>query len=570
MSDQANAANATARALAGGVVDATSTGVADAPSTEVAKSVPFVRLPCENYLLSRTAREIGGLLKTNGVFRRDDVAVTIDREKGGWKPITAQKFRTYVEDYMVPARFKGYDPNTEKPIWKPMTMSPDIASGILQSPAFIDQQRRLVRVHAVPMPVWREGGEKGGKIELLQPGYDPESRIFTMTGDVQVRTDMPFEEAVVYLRDLFKEFPFGDWNEDGTSRSMAVAIAGMVSLFGMGLLGAKTPRLHFVYTANTVASGKSLLAKIPLVAVSGQARVTVKGDNSEELRKALATVALDGDMYLFLDDLDGLLKSQELNAFMTASTVGGRMLGGLSGFSVEKQCVVFITGNNLKLSQDIERRTLRVALYSENFDVQEREVKRPIDEEWLCRPEVRSDMLSALWALIREWDKQGRPKGGRVLKGFEKWCEVFGGIVKTAGFGDPCEAPPRDDNSGSNELSDMLALVEALMAQMYKIEGDAKLPITRKEFTFQELVDQCQETDAFAWAMEGTWKRDKDSSEEWLELNQKSKSGLGRMFSEKFGGQVMRLKDGVRVRFGQRGRNRHRRYVLEVLEGGKN
>jgi hypothetical protein len=564
MSDQAQVANATARALAGGQVDAASSGVAAGSVVEQKPSVPFVRLPCENYMLSQTAREVGGILKNNGIFRRDDLVVTIDRERGIWKPMTAQKFRTYVEDYMVPAKIKGVDEATGKPQWKATTMSKDVSGGVLESPAFLKQQRELLRVNAVPMPVLREGGESGGKIELLQPGYDHQAKIFTLSGAVTVRADMPKEDAVAFLRDLYREFPFGDRKDDGTSRSLAVCIAGMLSYFGMGLIGKLTNRLHFVYTANTVASGKSLLAKMAIVPVAGSARVRVKSDSAEELKKELATAALDGDSYFFLDDLEGVLKSQELNAFMTSATVGGRMLGGLTGFTAEKQCVVFITGNNLKLSTDIARRTLRVALYSEQFDVQEREVKRPIDEEWLSRPDVRGDVLSALWALIREWDKAGRPKGARVLRGFERWCEVFGGIVLNAGFGDPCEAPPLEDNSGSNETADMLALVEALYADMRATLHDG-VPARKKEFTFQDLVDACQENDAFSWAMEGTWKKDRESTEEWLELNQKSKSALGRMFSEKFGGQVMRLKDGTRVRFGHRGRNRHRKYAVEVV-----
>ncbi|MBC7365907.1 MAG: hypothetical protein H7343_03690 [Undibacterium sp.] len=491
------------------------------------------------------------------------MVVTIDSRRGGWKPMTTEKFRTYVEDFMVPARLKMVD---EVPIFIPLSMTKDVASGILQSPAFLEQQRELARVSTVSMPVWRREGPDAGKIELLGEGYDVGSKIFTVPSAVVVRRDMPAAEAVVFLRALYKEFPFADHREDGTSRSLAVCISAMLSMFGAGLLGPLTARLHYMMTANTVGSGKSLLAKMAIVPVAGSARVRVKGENSEELRKELSTAALDGDSYFFLDDLDGVLKSQELNAFMTSATMSGRMLGGLSGFTAEKQCTVFITGNNLKPSMDIVRRTLRVSLYTEQFDVQERVVTKPIDEEWLCRPEVRSDVLSALWALIRDWDKAGRPKGGRVLRGFEKWCEVFGGIVQHAGFGDPCEAPPVDDNSGSNEIADMLALVEVLRADMVGPEGAAGPALRKKEFTFQDLVAACQANDCFSWCMEGTWKKDKESSEEWLELNQKSKSGMGRMFSEKFGGQVMKLKSGERVRSGQRGRKRHRRYVVEVVE----
>ena len=567
--DQREAANRVARELGGSAVDAGATAPtagATGSGPDGKRDVVRVRLPSDNHQLSCTARDIGAILNKNGVFRREDMIVTIDREKGTLVPMEAQRLRTYVERYCITAKYCGRD-ESGKELWITKTMTREVAEGIMKSDEFKDQQRKLARVAQVSMPVMRRSGVDGGKIELLQPGYDVESKIFTLDGEVKVRPDMPFDEAKAFWRGAYSEFPYNDWQggdwRTGTSRGFSVAMAGALSLFGIGLLGPLTPRLHFVYTANAVASGKSLQAKMAICPVFGPARVRTKGDNPEELKKELATAAIDGDAYFFLDDLDGTLKSQELNAFMTASTVGGRMLGKLGGgFAAEKQCVVFITGNNLKLSNDIERRTLRVGLYTENFDVQEREVKRPIDEEWLCQPHIRSQALSALWALIREWDKAGRPKGRRVLKGFEKWCEVFGGIVSHAGFGDPCEAPPVDDNSGSNERADMLALVEALWLDMKDTEGRQ---LKKKEFKFDDLVACCQENEAFMWKMEGTWKKDKETNEEWLELNQKSKSGLGLLWSEKYGGQVIQLKDGTRVRFGHRGKNRHRKYTVEIV-----
>lgn len=560
--DQREAANRVARQLGGAAVDVGAATPVVTAAAEATREVPYVRLPADHYQLSGTAKDIGAILNKNGVFRREDMIVTINREKGQLEPMSAQRLRTYVERYCRTAKYMGRDEGGKEK-WLTKTMTREVAEGVLQSDEFKEQQRKLVRVAQVSMAVMRQSGPDAGKIVLLQPGYDVESRIFTLASDIVVAPDMDFDAAKTYLRDLFKEFPFGDWKDGATSRGMAVTVSGMLSLFGIGLLGPLTARMHFVNTANAVGSGKSLLAKAAICPVFGPARVRVKGDNSEELKKELATAAIDGDAYFFIDDLEGSLKSQELNAFMTSSTVGGRMLGRLGGgFSAEKQCVVFITGNNLKLSTDIERRTLRVGLYTENFDVQEREVKRPIDEEWLCQPRIRGEILSALWSLVRAWDAAGRPKGGRVLRGFEKWCDVFAGIVVHAGFGDPCEPAPVDDNSGSNERADMLALVEALAVQMVDVDNK---PQTRREFTFQELVDTCQANECFGWAMEGTWKRDKDSTEEWLELNQKSKSALGRMWSEKFGGQNMKLKSGARVRFGHRGRNRHRRYVVESL-----
>jgi hypothetical protein len=559
--NQTEAANRVARELAGAAVDAGSIA-AEPQSVRTKRDVPYVRLPGDHYQLRAAADELGKILRQNGVFRREDMVVTIDREKGRIVPLTPQRFRSYVEEYCITAKYLGVD-ETGKTKWLTKTMTREVAQGVLESDAFCSQQRKLSRVAQAPMAVMRHSGPENGRIVLLHPGYDAESGVYTIDGPVKVEPDITLEAARRVLVELFKEFPFGDRKADGNSRGMAVTISAMLSLFGVGLLGPLTSRLHFVNTANTVGSGKSLLAKLAICPVFGPARVRVKGDNPEELKKELATAAIDGDAYFFIDDLEGTLRSQELNAFMTSSTVGGRMLGRLGGgFTAEKQCVVFITGNNLKLSTDIERRTLRVGLYTENFDVQEREITNPIDEAWLCRPSERGKILSALWALVREWDRAGRPKAGRVLRGFEEWCSVFGGIVIHAGFGDPCEPAPLDDNSGSNERADMLALVEALGEDMKGADGQ---PVRRKEFSFQELVEACQARDCFTWAMEGTWRRTKDSDEEWLELNQKSKSTLGRMWSEKFGGQVIKLKSGARVRFGHRGRNRGRRYIVEAV-----
>jgi hypothetical protein len=93
----------------------------------------------------------------------------------------------------------------------------------------------------------------------------------------------------------------------------------------------------------------------------------------------------------------------------------------------------------------------------------------------------------------------------------------------------------------------------------------AKKPerIKKKEFTFEELVDAAKANDCFNHMMEGNTKKD-EQGEEYTVLNQRSKSALGKMFSAKYGGRKFRLKDGRVVRFGHRGRNRHRRYNVEI------
>jgi hypothetical protein len=589
--DQQQEANKKARELAGSAVDA---GCIPFPEGKTAdgepkKHAPFVRLTCEGYPDSRFQLEVGAILNKNGVFRRDRLAVVINRESSAVEPMTPNRFRTYCEKHMIPAKFHwNAKANGGQGDWDkvPKTMNKETAAACLESDWFIDQQRPIRRVNFVRMPILR----KDGRIELLPYGYDAESRIFTVASDIKIDENMPLDTpkdgtkrgARDIINDLVREFPFGDYKEDtaanreagvvGLSRSKAVHVANMVSLFAAGLLHELVYRLHFCYVANAQRSGKTLLAKTAIVPIFGPAKATPKPESEDDLRKRLTTAAQVAAPYLFLDDLDGLLRSQSLNAFMTAPTWTDRKMGSHDELVATKETVVIITGNNLSLSTDIANRTLRCNLYTEEFDAQTRTIERVIDEEYLARPGVRGEILSALWAFIREWDRAGRPKGKRVLRGFEQWCEVFGGVVINAGFGDPIEPPPSDDFSGDQEAADMMTLVQALVADMERLRNvedlaDGKKPesLKKKEFTFEELVEAAQANDCFSWMMSGTTKKD-DEGDEYIVLDQRSKSALGKLFAAKYGGRKFRLKDGRVVQFGKRGRNRHRKYSVEIVD----
>jgi hypothetical protein len=578
--EQRDAANAVARRMAGATVEP---GGTPAPA-EVApiKAPPtYVRLPCEGYSFTKWAKDVGAILKTNGVFRIGRMPVTISTEPtslGSIEPMDADRFRTYVEKHMVPA--KRIPPAEEGglPKWIEKTMQKDVASATLRSDAFVDQQRLVTRVNMERMPIIR----KDGKLVLLQPGYDVEAKIYTMPTAIEIDETMKLDQARAIYNDLVGEFPYGDYKEDneenrkagtvGLSRSKAVHFSCAVSLYGSGLLSDLSNRLHYVFGANAQRSGKTLLAKTAVVPIFGPAKVKTLPKDDNELRKMLDSAAIGNAPYFFLDDLEGSLRSTELNAFMTAPTWSNRMFNKQVDFAAAKQTVVIITGNNLGLSTDLANRTLLCHLYTDEFDAQKRDIKRVIDEEYLARPHVRKDVLSALWCFIREWDKAGRPRGKRVLKGFEAWCDVFGGITINAGYGDPVAAPPTDEFTGDNEGTDMMTVVDVLVSHMDHPDplpgsepGSVPEPVKKREFTFDDLVGVAIENDCFQWMIDGVERIDKETDEKSMKLNPRSKSALGKMFSAKYGGRKFRLADGRVVKFGHRGRNRHRRYQIEIL-----
>ncbi|PAW76833.1 MAG: hypothetical protein B9S32_13930 [Verrucomicrobia bacterium Tous-C9LFEB] len=496
--------------------------------------------------------------------------MTVNRETGRVEEMDPYRFRSYVEDHMVCFVKKWKDEESGKDKYLVKTMGVDIARSTLASDVFRYQQRRLQRVNQVRLPVMR----KDGRIELLPEGYDEESETLTVKSGIDYNEEMTLEEAKAIIDDLLKEFPFGDWKADneenraantvGQSRSKAVSVAAMLSVFGAGLQSLTARRLNFIYTANSVGSGKTLLGQVAIVPVIGSSNVQVIPDSKEEFRKVLDTEALNASPVIFFDEVDGFVKYPMLNAFMTAPIWTGRLMNSQKKFTAPKVSTVFLAGNNLDTSPDIARRSLRANLYVEEANVQDREIKKVIDDEYLARPDVRKQILSALWAMVKSWDQKRRPAPPRVQRGYEPWSFIFGGIVYHAGFGDALEQPSQEE-AGDPEIADMNALVAALAS------ANIEKGTNHGEFEFSEIVDCARSINAFEYIMDGREQKDKESGEVWFEMTSKARSVFGKLLGGKFGGRVfmVKVKNGeesvlTRVRFGVRGKNRQRRYAVTI------
>ena len=120
----------------------------------------------------------------------------------------------------------------------------------------------------------------------------------------------------------------------------------------------------------------------------------------------------------------------------------------------------------------------------------------------------------------------------------------------------------------ANEMNTLVrALVRVAEARLV-IEGFQinSPPAMKCEFGFSEVIQICirYRPPLFAWLMAGgKWKIDAAGQPE-LDLCPQSKSELGKLFVNSVA-RVYNLPDGRHVRFGFRGRNRHRRYMIEVF-----
>jgi hypothetical protein len=385
-----------------------------------------------------------------------------------------------------------------------------------------------------------------------------------MKGGLKYDTNWDSKRAQLFLDEFLSEVPFAN------PRSRSVHMCAQVAVFGAALLPRGAKRLNFCYRANRPRSGKGLFLQSTIVGPCGPfVEVQAISDSKEEFRKILDTEALNGSPYIFLDEVENRLRNRTLNAFITGTRWTGRLMHSQKKFAVDQEAIVFIAGNNIELSDDLAGRFLLVDLYVAEADPQKRIINNPIDEEYLSHDAVRADLLAATWALVRAWDEAGRPQPSSVYRGFETFSRLFGGMIEHAGYGNPLESTAGDVNP---DYAEMLVLVDRLA------EGVTR----RAEYEFAQLIDVCRELHLFEWHLDGKLIKTKEVKDlfdehgkktgaenadiERFELTSSHKSWFGKFFSDKYGGALFTITDGRRVQFGNRGKNRQRRYTIEIVD----
>lgn len=449
------------------------------------REIPTVRV---DQPVSHAAREMGMILSSAPLFRFGESFVTVSHERGELDPMTADRFRSWVESYLFTVKPRGEGHVAA-------TMTKDFAAMVLASDRFREQVREIQGINKVRLPAWRGETEvkvsregpfwlKEGsdlRVELLPPGYDERTRIFTVEL-VKYRQDLSLRKATEFLSDCLARFPWADEEENGKSRSLGVHFAAMLGVFCSSLFKEGTVKPMIVFNGNQPGSGKSLLMRMALAPVHGEPAESTK-PNNEELRKVLDIAALNRKPYLALDDVASL-HSNELNRFTNSPVHEPRILGQSRTETRFNVTQVFTSGNQLTLAEDLVRRSLVVDLF-EPGKATERTFEKEITPDWLCLPETRAKFLAALWAIVRDWNESGRPACMEARHtSASQWASVIGAIVHHL---NPKLKPfaKRTFSLGGDESG---AALEALICSLA-----SGLPSAGDEFTTAELIDKAEE-----------------------------------------------------------------------------
>lgn len=487
---------------------------------ETLNGKPAVELPCPGHPLSDFAKEVGEILSNSGIYSRGGMAFTVDPSGQRLEAVDPQWLRSWAEsDVSLYRQSKG---NAGDSIKLRHTMSLDTARALIVSPQFLEPLPEIKCFAPVRMPVMREDG----RIELLPYGFDADTLTLTDQSGCEYPDAVDAKLGSVAMRSALEEFPFAD------DRSKAAAVAAMLTVYARGLLPEASTVPCFVYLANSEGSGKTTLAQlagIPYGVCTAESRPA----SEEEWQKQLLALVMGGSRLLLLDNLKGHLNSPSLEAYLTATTFSGRVLGVNKKFTGAADAVILLTGNRLTVSPDQRRRSIFVELFMPELRAEDRVFKRRLDPPAIL--ELQPALLAALWAMVRGWDEAGRPPASKINSSIPRWSEIIAGIVEWAGFGNPAVSAEIADG-GDTDTRDIAKLGEVMKRGL--------------EYTFAELGRLCADEGLFERFTSDLEGSDKESIKARRQLSGVLKTYVGRFITT--GGKFEAI-----------GKGHSRRYLLK-------
>lgn len=272
---------------------------------------------------------------------------------------------------------------------------------------------------------------------LQRPGFDKESGLWLdlQTEDFpripQRPSSTDVKGAVAELTELVSDFCFAKLEH------RAAWLAAVLTVLGREAHSGVTGPL-FLIDANTRGSGKSLLADVAALIVTGRSATRMTdARHDDEFRKRITSLAVDGERLVLIDNISGRFGSASIDAALTGTSWKDRRLGATELVEAPLRMCWLASGNNTILAADTARRTCHIRLESDLESPETRSgFKIPNIREHVIRN--RGRFLAAGLTMLRGFIAAGRPDQRLSPWGsFEEWSDLVRGCLVWCGLPDP-------------------------------------------------------------------------------------------------------------------------------------
>jgi hypothetical protein len=427
-------------------------------------------LPHEGKLISEFAEEVSNVVKDKmDLFYRVDTKeiveigkiIPIGKEEEistGFISVKSNSFITLIERYIVP----GYitkDKETEEIRFKQKSMTSELAGTLLASSILQKSLPQIQRIFTIPLPIMHEE-----EITFPCKGYDRRFGSWTPSDapDI-VNPEMTLQEAKEVLKDIYEEFCFK------TDQDYYNAIAALLTPYLRGLFTSFNVRTPvYFYIANRERAGKDYLAGVTGIVHEGysieEAPISngdkYGGNTSEELRKKVLAALIRGRKRMHFSNNKGHIDNATFESIATATKYSDRILGRTENVELDNELDLSLSGNiGVTFTPDFANRCRFIRLFLDIENANDRKFKKTNLHYYVLQN--RGRIISALYALVRNWKDKGMPEGTVNFASFPEWAKICGGIMESSGYGNPCV----QDKAvvlveGDNETQDMKILFE--------------------------------------------------------------------------------------------------------------
>lgn len=168
----------------------------------------------------------------------------------------------------------------------------------------------------------------------------------------------------------------------------------------------------FALDAPMRATGKTTLGQTcGWLALGTEPMVAGQITRDEEWGKQIASTLLHETEILMFDNLDVPLSDPTLAALLTTEGIwGGRLLGGNNLVNARNKTTFIVTGNNLEVGPDLQRRTVYIRMDANMADPSRRQFRRTDFRGAMLA--ARPRLLAAFFTWVRRWLQLGSPVSG--------------------------------------------------------------------------------------------------------------------------------------------------------------
>lgn len=449
----------------------------EATNVSEERSLPQVALPGKEVTISETAESLAAAYRKERnpearVYRRGEAVCCIDRDSdGSFISVVLQPKRACSEFERVAelGKKKKIKDGNENDGFERDICSTDIASKILSSRRFLDSIPKINLITNVPVIL--DGRNNTCRIIT---SYDEASGIFPKGNKV---ADVSLEDALVRLHEVIADFHY----QTGGDRSRAIAAMLSPALVAGGVLKANCPIM--MLEADKSQSGKGYFTKL-LGAIYKEIPVTVaqRSGGVGSFDESFDAAVSRGHQFIVMDNIRGKLNSPQIESFMTSPkhTVRVPYSGPLE--IDPKRYFIMATSNNFELTNDLANRSniIRIFKREEGYhyhSYEEGDILRHIEAQ---QPEY----LGAVFAIIKEWVRLGKPVMLTTKHDFRDWCGALDWIVQNI-----CKEAPLME--GHKEAQAVAVYPEVnWVKNIYSVTRD--LGDLEKQLTAYEIAERCE------------------------------------------------------------------------------